>query len=51
MLLPDQEPLPGANANNNDEGGPIDDEKVMEDVQLAQTRGMSIFSFPNTNVC
>ena len=52
MLLPDREPLPRANADDDDdEGGPIDDEKVMADVQLARTRGMSIFSFPTTNVC
>ena len=45
-------PLPGANADDDDdEGGPIDDEKVMADVQLARTRGMSIFSYPTTNVC
>ena len=43
MLPPDQEPLPEANPDDDDdEGGPIDDEKVMADVQLAQTRGMSI---------
>ena len=52
MLPPDREPLPRANADDDDDkGGPIDDEKVMADVQLARTRGMSIFSFPTTNVC
>ena len=42
MLLPDRGPLPGANADDDDdEGGPIDVEKVIADVQLARTRGMS----------
>jgi len=27
-------------ADEDDDGGPIDDEKVMADVQLAQTKGM-----------
>ncbi|KAF8154657.1 hypothetical protein B0H34DRAFT_809194 [Crassisporium funariophilum] len=31
-------PLPGATAEDNDDGGPIDDEKVMADVQLARTK-------------
>ena len=40
MLPRDREPLPGANTNDDDDRGPIEDEKVMADVQLAQTRGM-----------
>ena len=42
MLPPDQGPLPGlgSNADDDDDGGPIDDEKVMADVQLARTIGM-----------
>jgi hypothetical protein len=51
MLPPVQGPLPGANTNDNVNGdngdnngdndnGAIDDENVMADVQLAQTRGM-----------
>ena len=41
MLPPDRGPPPGAIADEDDDGGPIDDEKVMADVQLAWTRGMS----------
>ena len=42
MLPPDRGPLPGlgSNADDDDDGGPIDDEKVMADVQLARTIGM-----------
>jgi hypothetical protein len=40
MLPPDRGPLPGVNADDDDDGGPIDDEKVIADVQLARTRGM-----------
>ena len=40
MLPPDRGPPPGAIADEDDDGGPIDDEKVMADVQLARTRGM-----------
>lgn len=39
MLPPDRGPLPGANTDDDDDGGPIDDEKVMADVQLARTLG------------
>ena len=39
MLPPDRGPLPGANTDDYDDGGPIDDEKVMADIQLARTVG------------
>ena len=39
MLPPDRGPLPGVNTDDYDDGGPIDDEKVMADVQLARTVG------------
>ncbi|KAF8806795.1 hypothetical protein BYT27DRAFT_7256797 [Phlegmacium glaucopus] len=39
ILPPNRGPLPGATVDaNDDEGGPIDDEKVMANVQLAQMR-------------
>ena len=55
MLPPDRGPLPGATADDDDDRGPIDDEKVMADVQLARTKGtlavMLLLSFrlPHAN--
>ena len=47
MLPADRGPLPGAGADDGDgddgDGGPVDDERVMADVQLARTRGVSFF--------
>jgi hypothetical protein len=47
MLPANRRPLPGAGADDGDgddgDGGPVDDERVMADVQLARTRGVSFF--------
>ncbi|KAF8816751.1 hypothetical protein BYT27DRAFT_7220468 [Phlegmacium glaucopus] len=45
MLPPNRGPPPGATVDaNDDEGGPIDDEKVMADVQLAWMRDTNLSS-------